>query len=171
MEDNHQSTIQVIKGIVLLTLVKIILILPIIALQLQQTWEGRVEDKMDSTAHLNTIQFTSKILNSLHLKMVLEEIKTLDSRIMVLVRTIKKELDIIQFLMIYPGTQIMEIQVILLIVVDFNKIHWAEEVPMEVSWIKQQMTILEIWEAQPTLDKILKKPEKVYIYLKIEWII
>lgn len=103
--------------------------------------------------------------------MVLEEIKTLDSRIMVLVRTIKKELDIIQFLMIYPGTQIMEIQVILLIVVDFNKTHWAEEVPMEVSWIRQQMTILEIWEAQPTLDKILKKPEKVYIYLKIEWII
>jgi hypothetical protein len=78
---------------------------------------------MDSTAHLNTIQFTSKILNSLHLKMVLEEIKTLDSRIMVLVRTIKKELDIIQFLMIYLGTRIMEIQVILLIVEDFNKIH------------------------------------------------
>jgi hypothetical protein len=78
---------------------------------------------MDSTAHLNTIQFTSKILNSLHLKMVLEEIKTLDSRIMVLVRTIKKELDIIQFLMIYPGTRIMEIQVILLIVEGFNKTH------------------------------------------------
>lgn len=116
-------------------------------------------------------QYTNKIHSILQHMVDSEETKTLLLQIMTAIM-VQMNIGIILFLTIYPEIQIMEITLILLIVEDFNKIHWVAGHQMEVYWTKLQMMTQEIpCDQQLTLDKMLKKLDQVSVYSKTGWII